>query len=146
MSYSSTILADSPIRYYRLGQSGGTVATDLGSQAQNSTISATGITYNQTGLLAGDADTSMFFDGASGTVTFPTTGLPTGAGAWSVEAWVRLPAIPPPTTQFPAILEMGTATTNEKVVLYYFGSKFSVSGQAGTNQLDSALIASPAGR
>lgn len=114
--YASTVLADSPIRYYRLNESGGTVALDLGSQAQNGTISATGVTYSQTTLLSSpDAAKSMLFDGATGDVGLPTTGLPTGANVWSQELWMKALVSG---VAFQPVLFTGTNNTHQKSEIF----------------------------
>jgi uncharacterized phage-associated protein len=91
--YSATILAESPLRYYRLGELAGTNAVDLGSQAQDGTLHG-GITLGQAGLLRNDPDKSELFDGSSGYISLPTTGLPVGANAISLECWLKFPTVP----------------------------------------------------
>lgn len=93
MSYSSTVLSDNPIRYYRLGETSGTVATDIGSQARNGTYTG-GYTLNQSPLIAGDTNHSVLFDGTSGYVSLPTTSLPTGSANWSLEGWIKITGAP----------------------------------------------------
>jgi len=89
MSYQSTVLADNPIRYYRLGESSGTVVNDLGSQAQNGTRVGSGITLAQTGLVSSDTDTSYAWNGtADSYLTCPNASITTGS--FTLEAWVYL--------------------------------------------------------
>jgi hypothetical protein len=125
-SYSAAVLALSPKRYYRLGETSGTVANDLGSDAQNGTIQAagTGVTLNQASLILTDAaNASMLFTpGSAGYITLPTTSLPTGAGAWSVAAWVKMPATLPASGTFNTVWNFGTKSTNQFVELFYRGS------------------------
>jgi hypothetical protein len=113
-TYSTTILADSPIRYYRLDETSGTAATDSGSGAHNGTYTG-GFTLNQSGLLIGDSDASALFNGTTGYVSIPTTSLPTGAGTWSVEAWVNFSSL----ANAPQVFFMGTNATNQAIELYY---------------------------
>jgi hypothetical protein len=125
-NYSAAVLALSPKRYYRLGETSGTAANDLGSDAQNGTIQAagTGVTLNQASLIPSDAaNASMLFTpGSAGYITLPTTSLPTGASAWSVEAWVKMPATLPASGTFNTVWNFGTKVTNEFVELFYRGS------------------------
>jgi len=108
--YTSVILADSPIRYYRLGESSGTTATDLGSQAINGTYTG-GFTLAQTGLIVNEAAAkSVTLNGASGYVSALTTGLPTGHQAWSLEAWINMASVPG--SGIHVICEFGTGATN----------------------------------
>jgi len=109
--YKPTVLADAPIRYYRLNDTN-TTAVDIGSGAQNGTLHGT-ITESQSGLLTGDSDNCMLFDGSTGYVSLPTTGLPTGASAWSIEAWCKISAIPSAT--YHSIASFGTYGTNQKM-------------------------------
>src|SRR6266851_29344 len=85
-TYPLTILQDRPIRYYRSS------ATDSGSQAKDGTVHG-GVTLAQTGLISGDTDTSALFNGSTGYISVPTTGLPSG-GNWTMECWIKIPAIP----------------------------------------------------
>jgi hypothetical protein len=90
MSYASTVLADSPIAYWRLGEPSGTTAT-----------SQTGVhngTYVNTPTLAvagaigqGDADTAVTFAAASSQRVLATTlgTLGAGLGSSSWEFWIK---------------------------------------------------------
>jgi hypothetical protein len=69
--YIQTVLADSPLRYYRLNETSGTIAHDSGSQAQNGTING-GVTLGQTGLLPSTGGT-VFFPGGSYLLSSPLT-------------------------------------------------------------------------
>lgn len=71
MSYSTEVLADSPLAYWRLGDASGTTLTDSSGNGHNGTYSS--ITLGTTGLLAGDSDTAATFNGSS------SNGLVTGA-------------------------------------------------------------------
>ncbi|SRR6266480_950260 len=120
--YSSTVLADSPIRYYRLNESSGTNIVDSGSQAHNGTLNG-GVTLSQAGLIFADSDTSMLFNGTTGYISLPTTSLPTSAGAWTLEAWVKMPSSLP--ANFPVPLHMGTSTggaSNATSLVYNAGT------------------------
>ena len=85
--YVSTVLSDSPVAYWRLGDSSGpTITATVGNN-----LTAFGSpTFGATGLLTGDADTAIAFVAASSQYAQGSdTGLPTGNGAWSVEAWIK---------------------------------------------------------
>ena len=84
------MLADSPVAYWRLGESSGSVAA--------ATVGATagayqgGVTLGALGALAGDANTAAGFDGSDDKVAMgdPATGaLDFGTGDFSVEAWAK---------------------------------------------------------
>ncbi len=101
--YSDTILADSPIRYYRLGEPSGTTANDASGNNQNGTLHG-GITLAQPGLLTSDADTAMLFNGTSGYVSFPDAGLPSGNAAWTLECWLNISS----SANYPEPIQYGT--------------------------------------
>jgi hypothetical protein len=64
MSYSSEVLADTPLAYYRLGESAGTTMADSSGNARDGLYDpTTPPTLGATGLLVGDADTAADFDG-----------------------------------------------------------------------------------
>lgn len=87
-TYSATILADTPVGYWRLGESSGDAIDDSGN-GNDGTV--TGATQGATGLLGDDADTAYSFDGASGNVDMGSPAvlddLP--VGGFTVEAWIK---------------------------------------------------------
>lgn len=90
MSYISTILADSPLAGWRLGESSGTAADAVGS-ATGTYINTP--TLGVAGLLTGDADTAVTFTKSSSEYVNVPTGLPAGSSAGaSAEAWVKFAA------------------------------------------------------
>lgn len=110
--YAEIVLPDAPLRYYR----GNTV--DLGSQKQNGTIVG-GVTLNQPGLLVGDPQTSMSFDGTSGYMSIPVAGLPSGAQPWTIETWsVISPTDPAGAMSY--LFGWGNSAPNEHVELAFW--------------------------
>jgi len=108
-TYSDAILADSPIRYYRLGETSGTTANDSGSQAQNGTINS-GVTLKALPVILYDPNLAMTFNGSStGYISLPTTNLPSGAQPWTIEAWVKVSATP---GNFKTVLGFGSNAAN----------------------------------
>src|ERR1051326_6948982 len=85
--YANTIVADTPLGYWRLGESSGTLAVD-GVGAHNATY-VNGPLLGQAGALVGDTDTAVKFDGVATNATvgnalnFPNT------TAFSLESWVK---------------------------------------------------------
>jgi len=86
LSYKQEVLNDTPDVYLRLGESSGTVATDVSGNARNGTYNGTGVTYSTTGALTTDADTAVTLDGTAGKIDLPVGYNPSGAGI-TVEAW-----------------------------------------------------------
>lgn len=67
-TYSSEVLADSPLGYWRQGDPSGTAMTDSSGNARGGTYSGT-VTLGAGSLLTGDADTSADFGGGRSTVS-----------------------------------------------------------------------------
>lgn len=130
MSYQAVVLAESSLlSYYRLGEASGTVATDLGTRAQNGTLHGT-ITLGQTGLIKGDAGTCYLFNGSTGYVSCPTTGLPTGANPWSIECWVKFPTLP--SNNFNGLASFGSFASGSAALYYRGGNQNFELWHAGT--------------
>ncbi len=85
-TYASVILADHPVAYYRLNETGGTSAHDSSGHGNAGTILG-GVTKNQQGSWMGSA--AMQFDGSTGYIVIPpafwSKQTPTN---FSVEAWI----------------------------------------------------------
>lgn len=92
-AYSDAIIADGPQSYWRLGEpSGITVVDAMG--LQNGTLT-NGPVLAQAGAIAGDADTSLSFDGADDFIDLGSTNYKfLGRTPFSCECWVK------PTTAF----------------------------------------------
>lgn len=91
-NYGTTVLALPGIaRYYKLGESSGTAATDSKS-AVNGTY-AGGFTLGQAAIVD-DPATSVLLNGTTGNVSAAGTSLPTGNSAMYIGAWIELSALP----------------------------------------------------
>ena len=88
MSYSSEVLADSPLAYWRLGETSGTTAADSSGNNHGGTY-AGGPTLGVAGLLTGDSDPACQFDGSNDIVTINTAAWMNVSSTISVEAWIR---------------------------------------------------------
>ena len=88
MTYSATILADSPVAYWRLGDASGPAADEVSTNVGTYT---NGPTLSETGALTGDADTAVLFTYTSSQyVVVPhDASLNLGTGACSVELWMK---------------------------------------------------------
>lgn len=107
-AYSSVVVHDNPLRYYRLGEASGSTAVDSSSSAQNGTYVG-GVTLGQSGLIVSDPNGAVRFDGSTSYVSVPTTGLPTGSQAWSMECWFKYPVI---SSNYEGLLCMGHTVHN----------------------------------
>ena len=86
-SYSATVLADSPVSYWRLGENSGTVAAD--SAGANTASIKSGVTLGTAGAIANDANTAMTFNGTTGYVTAANAANLNFSGDFSIEAWAK---------------------------------------------------------
>ncbi|MBV8580378.1 MAG: hypothetical protein JOZ86_07045 [Candidatus Eremiobacteraeota bacterium] len=94
--YPHAVLADGPVAYYRLGDTGAMVADSTGNGLTGS-VSTSGLTEGSLPMIAGDAETGIRFRGVSaGHVTVPRNAMLEPANALTLEAWVKL-APPSPT-------------------------------------------------
>jgi hypothetical protein len=64
VSYSSEVLADSPLLYWRMGDSSGTTVTDSSGNGRNGTY-VNSPTLGVAGLVDGDSNTAVSFDGSN---------------------------------------------------------------------------------
>jgi PKD repeat protein/glucose/arabinose dehydrogenase len=83
--YAQSVLTDSPLAYWRLGESTGTVAADASGGGRPGTYVSTP-TLGQPGALIGDPNTAVGFDGVTEHVTVPYAAALNG-GQFTVEAW-----------------------------------------------------------
>lgn len=89
-SYKDIVLADSPVGYWRLGETSGTTAKDISGSGLNGTY-INGASLNQAGGLTANPDAAASFDGVNDYVDFgdPTNGaFDFGANDFSIEFWV----------------------------------------------------------
>ncbi|MBK8756846.1 MAG: PKD domain-containing protein [Actinomycetales bacterium] len=85
--YAMALLADSPVHYWRMNDSGSTLADALGDWHG---IYADGTTKGQAGALLSETDTAAAFNGTSTGYAVTATSVPTLAPAtFSVEAWFK---------------------------------------------------------
>ncbi|HET8909356.1 MAG TPA: LamG-like jellyroll fold domain-containing protein [Ktedonobacterales bacterium] len=87
-NYAATILADSPVSYWRLGEQSGSTALDSGGGGNNGTIYG-GTTLGAAGAIAGDSNTAMTYDGATGFVGVPDRANLDITGDMTLEMWAR---------------------------------------------------------
>jgi hypothetical protein len=93
VNYSSVILADAPIGYWRLGEDGTSpTAADssgFGTTPRNGFYTR-GVTSGVTGAIIGDTDTAASFDGLTSFIVLPNTtgGLFDLRNGFTLEAWI----------------------------------------------------------
>ncbi len=104
-SYSSAVLADGPVGYWRLGETSGTSVADTTGSPPGSLVG--GVTEGVAGV-AGDGNTAFGFNGTNGYVTIgDRANLDFTSQGFAVEAWVKPNTI---STVSGAVLQKGDAS------------------------------------
>ena len=141
--YSSAILADSPVAYWRLGETSGTVAADATGHGNAGTYAgaAGSYTLGQPGALFQDGDTATQFDGRAGYVVVPnSTGLQTNQV--SIELWIKKLTETPWGTYISKNVAYGGKSGSGWFQLLNYGStgrlQFRVTGEDAASSLQSA--------
>jgi RHS repeat-associated protein len=86
-TYSSTVLADSPVAYWHLDDTTGAVMAD--AQNNDAGTYQGGFTLSQPALIAPASGNSVSFDGSTGYATAPTLTALQGANTRSIEIWFQ---------------------------------------------------------
>jgi glucose/arabinose dehydrogenase/PKD repeat protein len=86
-AYSATILADSPIAYWRLGEASGTTLVDQTGNHGGSYIGSP--TLGTPGAIVGDSNTSVTFNGAADKYGQATGWNTIPAPPMTIEAWIK---------------------------------------------------------
>jgi hypothetical protein len=86
VTYASTVLTDSPIRYWSLDEASGTVPAEI--QGVNPGAYVGGVTLNQAGATS-DGDAAIKLNGTTGEVTVPDNASLHVADVFTVEMWVN---------------------------------------------------------
>jgi hypothetical protein len=93
--YASTVMADAPAGYWRLGEASGTNAADV--TGHNSGTYEGSPSLGRPSLLSSDAaNTAVGFDGTTSAVAIPDSSSLDVSGALSLEAWIRPDSLPAP--------------------------------------------------
>jgi hypothetical protein len=103
------VLADGPIAYWRLGESGGTTAVDASGHAHTGTYLG-GVALGVPAALVGDTDTAARFNGSNGMVQVPDSASLRLNGSWSIEFWAKQISY---RNTYPGILGKGDPTKPE---------------------------------
>jgi trimeric autotransporter adhesin len=87
-AYRATVLADHPVLYWRLGESGGSTAKDEVAEAGSASYGGS-VTLGQKGALFDDPNTAVELDGLSGCINAGDVASFDGKKSFSLEAWVK---------------------------------------------------------
>lgn len=87
--YADQVLADAPIGYWRLGEGEGVTAADAsGHDRHGSYVNAPQL--GVPGLVSGDTDTAVTFNGVNGSVQIPAAAVWNLTGDLTIEALIRM--------------------------------------------------------
>lgn len=90
--YSSAVVADGPVGYWRLGEASGTTAADVTGAHPGTYFNAPQL--GVTGLLTGETNSAVRLDGLNDYVRVANTSALSPTATVSVEAWIKPEAIP----------------------------------------------------
>jgi hypothetical protein len=113
-AYSSTVLSDQPVAYWRLGETSGTTAVDASGHV-NGTYSG-GVTLGQPGALSTDTNTAALFNGSTGVVTAPDSTALRLNGAFTIEFWGKQKTF---VNSWPGIMIKGSSATANGYLIWY---------------------------
>lgn len=86
-AYAQAVLNDRPTFYFRLNEASGATVTDISGRGINGSYTAA--SYGQAGLLVGDTDTSVDFNGSTAFAKVLDQAALDFSSAFTLEAWVR---------------------------------------------------------
>ena len=92
-TYAETVAANAPEAYWRLGETSGTTAADATGHGHTATLASAAEQRTRSGALPADADGALtdarvWYASSYDLLRAPAAGLPGGAGARTLEAWV----------------------------------------------------------
>lgn len=85
--YQRAVLADKPVSYWRLNETGG--ATTVDSADGNLGVIKGNVTFGVPGAIMTDGDTAMAFDGSSGYISIVYNDSLDFYGDFTIEAWAK---------------------------------------------------------
>jgi hypothetical protein len=112
-AYATTIAGLSPVAYWRLGEASGTIAAD--SAGTNTGTYAGAPTLGVPGLLTGDPNTAVQFEGTDDQVTVPNAASLNPTSAISVATWINAGA--GSWTRNPRIVQKGISDNQYRLLV-----------------------------
>src|SRR5207248_8254630 len=114
-AYSTTVLADGPVAYWRLGETAGTAIADSSGNGRTGTASG-GVTLGVPGALTGDPNTAVAFDGSTGKVTVPDATALRLNGTFPVGFFAKLTTF---ANTWPGLMDKGPSYTSNGWLIWY---------------------------
>jgi len=130
VTYATTIGADSPSIFWRLGESSGIAgAADASGNGHPGAYASTGVAYSVTGALVNDTNTAVTLDGVAGAVQETSgAGAPVGSSARSLEVWFKTS-----TATAQPLFNYGTSGLLSQFAVYLAGNQVQI--KDGTDPL-----------
>jgi concanavalin A-like lectin/glucanase superfamily protein len=135
-SYRDTVLAASPLAYWRFGETGGSAAADASGNS-NSGAYGGGYVLGQAGAIAGDPDTAVRFTSSTGDVLVQQSGSLNYGDSVSYEAWVKLASLPPTSSAGANIMTKNAGT----LLMRIYPSGIIALRQSGGNEIARSTLA-----
>jgi hypothetical protein len=134
-AYTTAVLSDAPIGYFRLGETDGTVAANLVPGGPEGTYFGT-VLLGVAGALAGDSDTAISLDRAmAGYVDVGDSYDAPGLAPFSLEAWVKPPS-PADGDYHEIISKWHDPPGRAGFELFYIGSEVRFAREVSDSMLD----------
>jgi hypothetical protein len=116
--YMTVVLADTPVGYFQLGETTGSVAFDAVDNAPTGSIVGD-IGLGQPGPIAGEAITAMEFNGKDGAIEVGQAFAFADTSPFSLECWVKPAAFEAAETFHELVTRWGISPTDAGYHLYY---------------------------
>ncbi len=118
--YRASVLSDSPLGYWRLGESSGSLAKDETGLADG-TYAGSGVTLGVPGVVSGDSNSAARFDGISGSMSASVGSNP---NTFTAEAWFRPASVS--TADNSAVMGKAFSGTGSYWAVTYQGGKLAL--------------------
>jgi len=124
-TYYDEVIADSPIHYWRLGETAG--ASNALSEVSGVNMNNANVVFGVTGLLVGDSNTAASFNGSSAWLN--GAGTERSGGDFTCEAWIK--TTPSASGSRVIWAEFNTYSENRGFVLYHNGQYLEIQASDG---------------
>lgn len=127
-SYQDFVAFNLILKEYPFGDTSGTTATDVSGFGSNGTYHG-GFTLNQAALID-DPAKAVLLNGTTGYISVPTSGLPTGNSAFTMQVWFNYTGAPAATA---VLCFIGTTSTASSAYMGILSSGIPTMQLKGTN-------------
>jgi hypothetical protein len=137
--YAATVLADTPIDFYRLSEpAGSTTAGDLSGNGHDATYQG-GVVLGQPPRRDDEANTAVQLDGSTGYVALPSAGLANFTGGFTAEFWAN----PTGSASSAAFFDFGNGPNSDNLLLGRSGNSNDLVFQVYSGGSPGATLVAP---